>query len=518
MDVSPICLIAYRSGRLETQRRERRNPQNGKPVSARPLLFRRLFPAAAASEIDRTKPLIRPALTIIGVNSNSFSLSGCRSRVAPLRAIPLNLSLPRKGKAMTLKPLLFGAALVLACGEAQSADLSPAPAPVDYVRVCDAFGSGFFFIPGTDSCLRLRGRLRTEVRYRNQAEGQPIGLQARGGVRGASPFFARARGYWGWDHRTSTDIGLVRAFFRGFLTKNSGNGTATALHLDYAFIQLGQVGTWTLGFADMIVEPVFQSYVLDHSFNTVGYDEETVIAQYVYSFGNGFSVGALILDPTTGAFGTSTRTTGTVFAGVPFTAPAYGGLRLPSLGAAATYDGEIGALRLAGLIQDIRPANPTTAAAAGRRGSNDHALGWAIGVSGLANLPFGTNSKIGFNAQYTQGILQFLHEDATFLPVGDFTANLAGTSTKLSKGWSASAGFSTEIIDRTTFNLNAGYTDIRQNFGVIDVRWYDIAANLQHRLTDNLVLTAEAHYREVFASGMRDSDAYSTILRAQLDF
>ena len=136
---------------------------------------------------------------------------------------------------MKLKSLILGAAGLFAVTGAQAADLPPAPEPVDYVRVCDAFGSGFFYIPGTDSCLRLTGRLRTEVRYRNQAEGQPFKLQERGGIRGESPFFMRARGYWGWDHRTNTDIGLVRAFFRGFLTKNSGNGTATAVNLDYAF-------------------------------------------------------------------------------------------------------------------------------------------------------------------------------------------------------------------------------------------------------------------------------------------
>jgi len=28
--------------------------------------------------------------------------------------------------------------------------------PVDYVRVCDAYGSGFFYIPGTETCLRAR--------------------------------------------------------------------------------------------------------------------------------------------------------------------------------------------------------------------------------------------------------------------------------------------------------------------------------------------------------------------------
>src|SRR5260221_14588294 len=29
--------------------------------------------------------------------------------------------------------------------------------PVQYVRICDAFGQGFFNIPGTDTCIRVSG-------------------------------------------------------------------------------------------------------------------------------------------------------------------------------------------------------------------------------------------------------------------------------------------------------------------------------------------------------------------------
>lgn len=407
---------------------------------------------------------------------------------------------------MKLKSLLICAAGLFAVTGAQAADLPPAPEPVDYVRVCDAFGSGFFYIPGTDSCLRLRGRLRTEVRYRNQAEGQPVGLQARGGVRGASPFFMRARGYWGWDHRTNTDIGLVRAFFRGFLTKNSGNGTATAVNLDYAFIQIGGL---TLGFSDMVIEPVFGGYVLEHSFSTGGYEEETVIAQYVYSFGNGFSVGAVILDETSGSFGTNLQVVGVVNAGVPFVPVAYGGNRIPAAGASITYDGSIGTFRLAGLIRGIRPAAAT---------SPDHDFGWAVGFSGEIGVPIGTNTSIGFNAQYADGAIAFLHYDSNFLPVGDFTVNAATGNISTSKGWSVTGGLTTQVAAKTTFNLTAGYTDINQSNGVVDVSWWDVQANLQYRLTSNLVLTAEGQWRNVNVTGLRDSDAFSTILRAQLDF
>ena len=64
---------------------------------------------------------------------------------------------------MNLKSLLFGSAAVLAAGTgAQAADL-PVAEPVEYVRICDAFGTGFYYIPGTDTCLRISGRVRVEA-------------------------------------------------------------------------------------------------------------------------------------------------------------------------------------------------------------------------------------------------------------------------------------------------------------------------------------------------------------------
>ena len=66
------------------------------------------------------------------------------------------------------KSLLLGSAAGLAVvSGAQAADLpvrKAAPVAVEYVRVCTAYGAGFFFIPGTETCLRVSGRVRAEFR------------------------------------------------------------------------------------------------------------------------------------------------------------------------------------------------------------------------------------------------------------------------------------------------------------------------------------------------------------------
>ncbi|MTH94812.1 porin, partial [Roseibium sp. RKSG952] len=50
---------------------------------------------------------------------------------------------------MKLKSLMLGAAATAAAATgAQAADLPVAPEPIDYVRVCDAYGARFYYIPG----------------------------------------------------------------------------------------------------------------------------------------------------------------------------------------------------------------------------------------------------------------------------------------------------------------------------------------------------------------------------------
>src|SRR3984957_10782003 len=61
--------------------------------------------------------------------------------------------------------VLGSAAILTVMAGAQAADLpSRKAAPVEYVRICDAYGAGFFYIPGTDTCLKVGGLALSEVR------------------------------------------------------------------------------------------------------------------------------------------------------------------------------------------------------------------------------------------------------------------------------------------------------------------------------------------------------------------
>ena len=111
-----------------------------------------------------------------------------------------------------VKSLLLGSAAGLAAvAGAQAADLPvKKAAPVEYVRVCSTYGAGFFYVPGTDSCLRISGRLRVDFGYLEpfSRADDAIGIRVRGRVN--------------FDHRTATPYGLLRTYIRYEIDRNSG--------------------------------------------------------------------------------------------------------------------------------------------------------------------------------------------------------------------------------------------------------------------------------------------------------
>ena len=57
-----------------------------------------------------------------------------------------------------VKSLLLGSAAgLVAMTGAQAADLPVKAKPVQYVKICSLYGAGFYYIPGTDTCLKIGG-------------------------------------------------------------------------------------------------------------------------------------------------------------------------------------------------------------------------------------------------------------------------------------------------------------------------------------------------------------------------
>ncbi|TMV21558.1 porin, partial [Rhizobium sp. Td3] len=130
---------------------------------------------------------------------------------------------------MNIKSLLIGSAAALAAvSGAQAADaiVAAEPEPLEYVRVCDAFGTGFFYIPGTETCLKFGGYIRFQTNVGRDASG-------------TSDWDSFTRAQFEVDTRTDTELGALRGFigFRG----NADNGSAadSGVFVDQAFIEIG---------------------------------------------------------------------------------------------------------------------------------------------------------------------------------------------------------------------------------------------------------------------------------------
>ncbi|RDJ13553.1 porin, partial [Rhizobium phaseoli] len=98
---------------------------------------------------------------------------------------------------MNIKSLLLGSAAALAVvSGAQAADaiVAAEPEPVEYVRVCDAYGTGYFYIPGTETCLKIEGYIRFQVNV-----GEDVG--------GDSDWDAVTRGQVQFTAKSDTEYG-----------------------------------------------------------------------------------------------------------------------------------------------------------------------------------------------------------------------------------------------------------------------------------------------------------------------
>ena len=60
-----------------------------------------------------------------------------------------------------IKTVLLGSAAgLMAAAGAQAADLPVKAKPVEYVKVCSLYGAGFWYVPGTDTCLKIGSYIR----------------------------------------------------------------------------------------------------------------------------------------------------------------------------------------------------------------------------------------------------------------------------------------------------------------------------------------------------------------------
>ncbi|MGI2035549.1 porin [Rhizobium panacihumi] len=135
---------------------------------------------------------------------------------------------------MKMKSLLLGSAAALATvSAAQAADaiIAAEPEPMEYVRVCDAFGTGYFYIPGTETCLKIGGYVRIQIDGRSDADIDGLGKVQDGG------YMTKTRGQLVIDAKSDTEFGTLASKIT-LRANNNSNGNSD-FYLEDTYIELG---------------------------------------------------------------------------------------------------------------------------------------------------------------------------------------------------------------------------------------------------------------------------------------
>jgi len=105
---------------------------------------------------------------------------------------------------------------------AADAIVAAEPEPVEYVRVCDAYGTGYFYIPGTETCLKVSGYIRFQV-------------DAGPDEKGTSDWNAFTRAQVQFTAKSDTEYGPLTGVI---VLRNNGDNASTNSILDSAYIDI----------------------------------------------------------------------------------------------------------------------------------------------------------------------------------------------------------------------------------------------------------------------------------------
>ena len=191
-----------------------------------------------------------------------------------------------------IKSLLLGTAAGLAAtAGVQAADMPVKAKAVEYVKICSAYGAGFYYIPGTDICLRVGGAVRAD--YYHHAPGAfPMITYDTSGTRREDGHAFRGRGYFILDTRQNTAYGTLRTYaniYQSWTTSGAGSGGGEGTNADRAFIQFAG---FTFGraqsFFDFYGSTGPHANIVNWGGQGTGASGWNVLA-YTAQFGNGLS-------------------------------------------------------------------------------------------------------------------------------------------------------------------------------------------------------------------------------------
>ncbi|QQO17801.1 porin [Bradyrhizobium diazoefficiens] len=338
-----------------------------------------------------------------------------------------------------VKSLLLGSAAgLIAVGGAQAADLPVKAKAVEYVKICSLYGAGFYYIPGTDTCIKLGGYLRAEVGLNtNSIYGIENGSPGGAKNRLSNYYTMRAREDLNIDTRTATEYGVVRTFFDATFSWTTGGyigtGSATgataysstiagsttlnpsdggtsggSLGVYYAFIQFAG---FTMGKAVSQFDAPWTNYPGNNIDSLVGGSGTvTGVNQFSYTadFGQGVTASFSAEDRAAYYDAGNINLTGATAAGLvggSYGSNGIGGTRSPNLVGMVRVD------QAWGLFQASVAAHDNHVGYYGATeltGHPDDKWGWAVQLAlSIKNIPTGAGDVINIQGVYTDGATRY---------------------------------------------------------------------------------------------------------------
>src|SRR5512132_632546 len=188
-----------------------------------------------------------------------------------------------------VKSLLLGSAAgLVAVAGAQAADLPVKAKPVQYVKICNLYGVGFYYIPGTDMCIKIGGWVRAEYGWGQNGNFAWGWGNANVNNRSTNNSDFRARGYITADARNQTEYGTVRGYIALGISTDTTADPPQTFNANRAFIQWAG---FTFGRAQSFFDFFSQAAIgyLGFTPNSDTGDGGWEVLAYTAQLGNGFS-------------------------------------------------------------------------------------------------------------------------------------------------------------------------------------------------------------------------------------
>lgn len=163
------------------------------------------------------------------------------------------------------------------------------PQPEEYVRTCEAFGRGYFYLPGSETCFRLSGNVRLDYRGGDLVDNFG-GFDRNPNIPGfQNSLNDRARATLRLSTKADTELSELETFTEiTFNYANGGIGSGNGTNFEAAWIRLGglKVGKFDSLFTTL---PLFAGEVVADDLIPFGSFGQNQVS-YAYDAGNGLKL------------------------------------------------------------------------------------------------------------------------------------------------------------------------------------------------------------------------------------